>query len=139
MNTTEHHRHQRLIRISTAAAALAAGGVLILGGGMATAGTGSSSATSITTPEEADVAITGSALGEASAAALAHTGDGVVTTTEIGDEDSYYEVEVTLSSGAEVDVQLDDQFVVVGSESEVGSADQTSGAEKSDAEESGEE
>jgi hypothetical protein len=36
-----------------------------------------------------------------------------VTGTEVGDEDSYYEVEVTLESGGQVDVQLDEQFRVV--------------------------
>ena len=58
--------------------------------------------------------ITGDALAQASEAALAHTGDGRVTETEVGDEDSYYEVEVTLESGEQVDVQLDESFNVVG-------------------------
>lgn len=57
--------------------------------------------------------ITGAALITASAAALAHTGEGRVTETEIGDEDSYYEVEVTLDDGRQVDVQLDKDFRVV--------------------------
>jgi uncharacterized membrane protein YkoI len=59
--------------------------------------------------------ITGAALTTASAAALAHTGEGRVTDTEIGDEDSFYEVEVTLNDGRQVDVQLDKDFRVVGS------------------------
>jgi len=54
------------------------------------------------------------ALEQASAAALAHTGGGRVTETEVGDEDSYYEVEVTLDDGSQVDVQLDESFHVVG-------------------------
>jgi uncharacterized membrane protein YkoI len=57
--------------------------------------------------------ITGDALTKASAAALAYTGEGRVTETEIGDEDSYYEVEVTLNDGHQIDVQLDEQFNVV--------------------------
>ncbi|MGH2609260.1 MAG: PepSY domain-containing protein [Tepidiformaceae bacterium] len=60
--------------------------------------------------------ITGEALEKASAAALAHTGGGRVTDTEVGDEESYYEVEVTLDDGRQVDVQLDKSFNVVGSE-----------------------
>jgi len=36
-----------------------------------------------------------------------------VTDTEVGDEDSYYEVEVTLGDGSQVDVQLDKAFKVV--------------------------
>jgi hypothetical protein len=62
-----------------------------------------------------DVPITGGALDQASAAALAHTGPGRVTGTEVGDEESYYEVEVTLDSGAQIDVQLDQNFNFVSS------------------------
>ncbi|MET0739000.1 MAG: hypothetical protein ABW035_12040, partial [Acidimicrobiales bacterium] len=49
------------------------------------------------------------------AAALAETGEGRVTETEVGDEDSFYEVEVTLDDGSQVDVQLDRDFQVVSS------------------------
>ncbi len=68
--------------------------------------------------------ITGSALDKASAAALKHTGGGRVTETEVGDEESYYEVEVTLDDGSQVDVQLDENFNVVGDE-----ADEENGAD----------
>jgi uncharacterized membrane protein YkoI len=61
-----------------------------------------------------DRAITGGALDRAKAAALADT-PGKVTETEVGDEESYYEVEVTLEDGSQVDVQLDKSFQVVGS------------------------
>ena len=67
---------------------------------------------------ENDVPITGDALDRASAAALSHTGGGRVSGTEVGDEESYYEVEVTLPDGRQVDVQLDEDFTVVGSESD---------------------
>jgi hypothetical protein len=36
----------------------------------------------------------------------------------VGDEESYYEVEVTLDNGDQVDVQLDKDFTVVGSETD---------------------
>ena len=62
-----------------------------------------------------DVPITGPALQQAEAAALAHTGGGRVTGTEVGDEESMYEVEVTLDDGRQVDVQLDEAFRVVAS------------------------
>ena len=39
-----------------------------------------------------------------------------MTETEVGDEESLYEVEVTLDDGSQVDVQLDGRFRVVGSE-----------------------
>jgi hypothetical protein len=64
--------------------------------------------------EDNDAPITGQALQRASDAALAHTGGGRVTETEVGDEESLYEVEVTLGDGSQVDVQLDENFNVVG-------------------------
>ncbi len=65
-----------------------------------------------------DLPIEGAALEQASEAALAETGGGEVTGTEVGDEESYYEVEVTLADGQQVDVQLDEDFDVVGSETD---------------------
>jgi hypothetical protein len=66
--------------------------------------------------------ITGIALTRASDAALAATGGGRVTETEIADEDSYYEVEVTLSGGRQVDVQLDKSFTVVSTKTDADSS-----------------
>ena len=68
-------------------------------------------------------AITGDSLTRASAAALAHTGGGKVTGTEVGDEESYYQVEVTEADATKVDVQLDKNFSVVATtnDSETGS------------------
>ena len=91
--------------------ALLGAAVVVLGaagGGAALASGGDDDAT--------DTPITGSALERARAAALAHTGGGEVTGTEAGDEESLYEVEVTLDDGSQVDVQLDEGFEVVGSE-----------------------
>jgi len=55
-------------------------------------------------------------LQQARDAALAETGGGTVTATEVDDEESKYEVEVTLDDGNQVDVQLDENFKVVGTE-----------------------
>jgi hypothetical protein len=86
-------------------------GLGAVGGGVAiAAGGGDDDAT--------DKPITGAALEQAKAAALASTGQGRVTGTEVGDEESYYEVEVTLDNGSQVDVQLDRNFKVVGSEND---------------------
>lgn len=63
-------------------------------------------------------AITGPALQRASDAALAHTGGGQVTDTEVGDEDGYYEVEVKRPDGSSVDVHLDRGFVVIGDQAD---------------------
>lgn len=68
--------------------------------------------------DDTEQPITGADLQRASQAALAHTGGGTVTETEVGDEESYYEVEVTLDDGTQVDVQLDRSFRVVGDESD---------------------
>jgi uncharacterized membrane protein YkoI len=62
--------------------------------------------------------IEGPALQRASAAALAHTNGGRVTETEVGDEEGFYEVEITLSDGSQVDVHLDRDFSVLGDESD---------------------
>ena len=82
-------------------------------GGVAFAGGGDDDAR-----EGPDTPISGSALDQAKAAALAHTGEGRVTETEVGDEESYYEVEVTLDNGKQVDVQLNKTFEVVSSEND---------------------
>ena len=101
-------KRSRKIIAGTAFAAAVAGGV-----GVAAAAGGSEDAT-----EGPDAVISGDALQKASAAALAETGGGRVTGTEVGDEESYYEVEVTLDDGRQVDVQLDESFTVVGGESD---------------------
>ena len=64
---------------------------------------------------------------QAKKAALAETGGGRVTETEVNDEESKYEVEVTLDDGTQVDVQLDEHFKVVGTEAD--GADDDEGAD----------
>ncbi|MCW2580692.1 MAG: hypothetical protein JWR82_2293 [Blastococcus sp.] len=92
-----------------------AAAVLAAGAGIAAAAGGSAEDSA----EGPDVAITGDALQKAGDAALAETGGGEVTGTEMGDEESYYEVEVTLGDGSQVDVQLDENFAVVGQSADV--------------------
>jgi hypothetical protein len=67
--------------------------------------------------------ITGDALSKASQAALGFTGGGTVTGSEVGDEESYYQVEVTKADGSQVDVQLDQNFAVVGNKTDPPGAD----------------
>jgi uncharacterized membrane protein YkoI len=92
----------------------------VVGGAVAAvalaAGTGIAIAGGEDENEGPDVPISGDALDQASRAALEFTGEGTVTETEVGDEESMYEVEVTLDDGSQVDVQLDEDFTVVGSE-----------------------
>ena len=68
--------------------------------------------------DDDETPITGDALAKASAAALRHTGGGKVTDSEIGDEEGYYEIEVTIADGTEVDVHLDQNFNVIRSDSD---------------------
>ena len=58
----------------------------------------------------------GSDLERATQAALAHTGGGTVTETEAGDDGAAYSVEVRLADGSQVEVNLDENFKVVGDE-----------------------
>lgn len=92
-------RTQWIAGVAVAALALGAGATAASAGG----------------GDDSEPPLTGADLARASAVALDHTGEGTVTGTEVGDEDSYYEVEVTLDDGSQVDVQLDESFAVVGS------------------------
>ncbi|MEY2474363.1 MAG: hypothetical protein QOK28_3692 [Actinomycetota bacterium] len=62
---------------------------------------------------DTDTPITGEARQRAETAALAQVGSGRVTGTEAGDEEGYYQVEVTKDDGTQVDVNLDKQFRVI--------------------------
>jgi uncharacterized membrane protein YkoI len=88
--------------------------VALVSGAVAVAAAIGTGAAVSATGHDSEVPITGPDLAKASAAALAHTGGGRVSQTEVGDEDSYYEVEVTLDDGSQVDVQLNRDFGVVG-------------------------
>jgi hypothetical protein len=90
------------------------------------AGVGGAAAAVAGVATEDDQPITGPALARAEQAALAYTGGGRVTGTEVGDEDSYYEVEVTLPDGRQVDVQLDENFAVVGASADEQPDDESS-------------
>jgi uncharacterized membrane protein YkoI len=86
-------------------------GLIVVGAGIALA---SDQQDSPDGPDATDRPITGQALDKAKAAALEHTGGGRVTETEVGDEEGYYEVEVTKDS-RQFDVHLDKDFTVLGS------------------------
>jgi uncharacterized membrane protein YkoI len=94
---------KRTLIAAAAVAALAAGG-----GAVAVAAAGGDD-------DATARPITGEALDKARAAALADT-PGRVTETEVGDEEGYFEVEVTRPDGRQVDVHLDRDFRVLGAE-----------------------
>ena len=80
------------------AAGAAAVAVLTLGGGAGIA---------YATGGDAGEQATGPNIEKAKSAALDHTNGGQVTGTEVGDEEGYYEIEVTRDDGSQADVHLD--------------------------------
>lgn len=100
---------------------------ILAGGALAVAlvagGTGIAVAGGAFDDDGSETPITGDALERASEAALDHTGEGEVTDTEVGDEEGFYEVEVTLDNGDEVDVHLTEDFEVLGTERDAGETD----------------
>jgi uncharacterized membrane protein YkoI len=88
-------------------AAIAAIAVLAGGAGIAVA-TGATG--------DDDQPLTGATLERATEVALEHTGGGVVTETEVGDDGAAYSVEVQLGDGRQVEVNLDEEFNVTGTE-----------------------
>jgi hypothetical protein len=94
--------------------------VLVLtAGGIAVANGGS----------DTDKPLTGTALEKAAAAALAHTGGGTVVESEVGDDGAAYGVEVRLDEGSTVEVSLDADFTVIGSESDDDGANHGEGSD----------
>ena len=68
--------------------------------------------------EDGDTPLTGTALEKAAAAALAHTGGGTVIETEVGDDGAAYGVEIRLDDASTVEVSLDANFKVTGSQAD---------------------
>jgi hypothetical protein len=62
--------------------------------------------------------LTGSNLERATAAALEYTGGGTVVETESGDDGAAYSVGIRLDNGSEVEVNLDENFDVIGGEAD---------------------
>ena len=85
----------------------------IAGGAVALAVIGGSAGFAVASSGD-DEPLTGSALEQASAAALEHTGGGTVVETEVGDGGAAYGVEVRLDDGSVVEVNLDASFQVIG-------------------------
>lgn len=62
--------------------------------------------------------LTGSTLDRATDAALEYTGGGTVIETEAGDDGAAYGVEIRLDDGRVVEVNLDENFEVIGREND---------------------
>ncbi len=101
---------------------------IVIGAGVVLAVAGAATGVSVATSSD-DPPLVGEELDRASAAAIAHVGEGTVVETEAGDGDAAYEVAVELPDGSLVEVNLDEGFNVVGREPGDGSGEGSEGGE----------
>jgi uncharacterized membrane protein YkoI len=97
--------HARAINIKTGLVAAVVALLLLIGAGVAYA-TGSGG-------DSSEQQATGPGIEKAKSVALDHTNGGQVSGTEVGDEEGYYEVEITKDDGSQVDVHLDKNYNVL--------------------------
>jgi uncharacterized membrane protein YkoI len=90
---------------------------LIVGAVTAVAAIGIGTGIGIAGGGDDDRPLGGTDYDRATAAALEHV-DGTVTETEVGDGGAAYEVEIRRPDGSQVEVQLDADFTVIGSEAD---------------------
>jgi hypothetical protein len=76
-----------------------------------------------------DRPLQGNALERATAAALDHVGGGRIIETEIGDDGAAYGVEIQRSDGSVVEVNLDQNFQVIGTDGDDDTAGESEGTE----------
>lgn len=72
-----------------------------------------------------DKPLKGNAYDRATDAALEHVGEGTVIETEVGDDGAAYGVEIRKDDGSVVEVNLDENFEVTGSEQDDDGANDT--------------
>ena len=91
----------------------------ILAAGLAVAGVvGGAGGVMASGAAEDDAPLTGEQRDKAVAAARAHVGEGQVTDTEIGDDGAAYGVEIRKPDGTQVEVNLDQDYRVTGTEAD---------------------
>jgi hypothetical protein len=89
---------------------------MILGGAVVLAVVGAGAGIGIAAGGDDDQPLRGSDREQATQAALEHTGGGTVIETEVGDGGAAYGVEIEKDDGSVVEVELDEDFNVIGSE-----------------------
>ena len=104
----------------------------IAGGALAIAVIGGGTGIGVAASRGDDQPLTGSALEQATAAALKHTGGGTVIETEVGDGGAAYGVEIRLDDGSVVEVGLDANFNVTGQEADDDGSGQGDGSGQDD-------
>jgi hypothetical protein len=90
----------------------------ILAAGLAIAGVVGGAGAVMATGGDDDAPLTGESRDKAIAAAKAHVGDGEVTDTEVGDDGAAYGVEIRKPDGTQVEVNLDKDYRVTGTEAD---------------------
>jgi hypothetical protein len=100
----------------------------IAGGALVVVVLGAGTGLAIANAGDDDQPLTGSALDQATAAALEHTGGGTVIETEVMDDGAVYGVEIQLEDGRVVEVALDSSFDVIGGQAD----DEGAGGEDAD-------
>ena len=101
---------------------------LIVAGVTAVAAIGIGTGVGIASGGGDDQPLRGSDYERATAAALEHV-EGTVTETEAGDGGAAYEVEIRRPDGTQVEVQIDSNFDVIGSESDDDGPNDNQGAD----------
>jgi uncharacterized membrane protein YkoI len=110
--------HARAISAKTWLVAAVVATMLLVGAGVAYA-TGSGD-------DDSEQQATGPGIEKAKSVALDHV-NGHVTGTEVGDEEGYYEVEITKDNGSQVDVHLDKNYNVLSTPADHESPDDKDG------------
>ena len=107
---------------------------LMLATGLVLAGVVGGAGAVMATGAEDDAPLTGESRDRAVAAAKAHVGEGEVTETELGDDGAAYGVEILKADGKQVEVNLDKDYRVTGTEDDddSGDADDDNGTEEED-------
>ena len=111
--------YARALNAKALLAAAAVAMLLLVGAGIANANGGDDSS---------EQQATGPGIEKAKSVALDHTNGGRVTGTEVGDEEGYYEVEVTRDDGSQLDVHLDRDFDVLSAPADHESSNDQDGA-----------
>jgi len=89
---------------------------LILATGLVISGVVGGAGAVMATSAEEDAPLTGESRDRAVASAKAHVGEGEVTDTEMGDDGAAYGVEILKADGKQVEVNLDKDYRVTGTE-----------------------
>jgi hypothetical protein len=91
---------------------------LMLATGLVIAGVVGGAGAGLATSADDDAPLTGETHDRAVASAKAHVGEGDVTDTEMGDDGAAYGVEILKADGTQVEVNLDRDYRVTGTEAD---------------------